>query len=93
MMPHMHMALVRMLFHERKSQHGSTVWKSRKLITDREAEILRHVQTGKSNDEIGCLLNISPLTVKNHVQKILRKLNVNNRAHAVAKAIALKLTL
>lgn len=93
LMPHMHMALARMLFHERQSQHGSAVWKSRKLITDREAEILRHVQTGKSNEEIACLLNISPLTVKNHVQKILRKLNVNNRAHAVAKAIALKLTL
>ncbi|GAB1721025.1 MAG: transcriptional regulator, LuxR family [Nitrosospira sp.] len=93
LMPHMHMALVRMLFHERKAQHGATAWKSRKLITDREVEILRHVQTGKSNDEIGSLLNISPLTVKNHVQKILRKLNVNNRAHAVAKAIALKLTL
>lgn len=93
LMPHMHMALVRILFHERQSRPGSVIWKSKKVITDREAEILRHVQTGKSNDEIGHLLNISPLTVKNHVQKILRKLNVNNRAHAVAKAMALKITL
>ncbi len=93
LMPHMHMALVRMLFHERHHPHGSAPGKTRKLITERETEILRHVQMGKSNDEIAHLLNISPLTVKNHVQKILQKLNVNNRAHAVAKAIALKITL
>ncbi|WP_269746021.1 XrtB/PEP-CTERM-associated transcriptional regulator EpsA [Nitrosospira sp. NpAV] len=91
--PHMHMALVRMLFHERHRQHGAIAGKSGKLITDRETEVLRYVQMGKNNLEIGSLLNISPLTVKNHVQKILRKLNVNNRAHAVAKAMALKITL
>lgn len=91
--PHMHMALVRMLFHERHHQHGAIAGKSRKLITDRETEVLRYVQMGKNNLEIGSLLKISPLTVKNHIQKILRKLNVNNRAHAVAKAMALKITL
>lgn len=93
LMPHMHMALVRILFHERHQKHGIVAGKTRKLVTDRETEILRHVQTGKNNQEIASLLNISPLTVKNHIQKILRKLNVNNRAHAVAKAMALKITL
>ena len=72
---------------------GSAAGKSRKLITDRETEVLRYIQVGKNNEEIGHLLNISPLTVKNHMQKILRKLNVHNRAHAVAKAMALKITL
>lgn len=93
LMPHMHMALVRMLFHERHHQRGAVAGKIRKLITDRETEVLRYVQMGKNNLEIGDLLNISPLTVKNHVQKILRKLDVNNRAHAVAKAMALKITI
>jgi transcriptional regulator EpsA len=93
LMPHMHMALVRMLFHERHNKHAVTAGKSRKPITGRETEVLRYVQMGKNNEEIGRLLDISPLTVKNHVQKILRKLNVNNRAHAVAKAMALKITL
>jgi transcriptional regulator EpsA len=60
-------------------------------ITDREVEILRWVREGKSNQEIGMILSISPLTVKNHVQKILRKLNATNRAQAVSKAIAMKL--
>jgi transcriptional regulator EpsA len=93
LMPHIHMALVRMLFHERHRKDGAVVGKNRKLITERETEILRHVQSGRNNQEIGQLLNISPLTVKNHIQKILRKLHVNNRAHAVAKAMALKITL
>ena len=93
LMPHMHMALVRMLFHERHRKEGAVAGKPRKIITDRETEILRYVQSGKNNHEIGHLLNISPLTVKNHIQKILRKLDVNNRAHAVAKAMALKITL
>ncbi|SET08822.1 transcriptional regulator, LuxR family [Nitrosospira multiformis] len=93
LMPHMHMALVRMLFHERHHKQGAVRERSRKLITDRETEILRHVQAGKSNHEIAQLLHISPLTVKNHIQKILKKLDVNNRAHAVAKAMALKITL
>ncbi len=92
LMPHMHMALVRMLFHERYHQHGATAGKTKKLITDRETEVLRYVQMGKNNLEIANLLNLSPLTVKNHIQKILRKLKVNNRAHAVAKAMALKIT-
>jgi general secretion pathway protein G len=60
-------------------------------VTHREVEILRWIREGKSNLEIGMILSISPLTVKNHVQKILRKLNASNRAQAVSKAISIKL--
>jgi transcriptional regulator EpsA len=60
------------------------------LLTAREMEILRWIHLGKSNSEIGTILGISPLTVKNHVQKILRKLNVRNRAQAVGRALALR---
>jgi len=60
-------------------------------ITPREQEILRWIYLGKSNFEIGAILNISALTVKNHVQKILRKLNVVNRAQAVGKALELRI--
>jgi transcriptional regulator EpsA len=60
------------------------------LLTVREKEILRWIHLGKSNFEIGTILGISPLTVKNHVQKILRKLNVRNRAQAVGRALALR---
>ncbi|MEO8716784.1 MAG: XrtB/PEP-CTERM-associated transcriptional regulator EpsA [Burkholderiales bacterium] len=60
-------------------------------VTGREQEILRWVALGKSNFEIGAILVISPLTVKNHVQKILRKLDVVNRAQAVGKALELRI--
>ena len=60
-------------------------------ITCREQEIVRWIYLGKSNFEIGAILGISPLTVKNHVQKILRKLNVVNRAQAVGKALELRI--
>ncbi len=61
------------------------------LITAREKEILQWVHTGKSNWEIATILEISPLTVKNHMQNILRKLDVQNRSHAAAKASRLGL--
>ena len=60
-------------------------------ITDREREILRWVREGKSNQAISDELGISALTVKNHVQKILRKLGAANRAQAVAKAMSMNL--
>jgi transcriptional regulator EpsA len=61
------------------------------LVTPREQQILRWVREGLSNQEIAQVLEISPLTVKNHVQKILRKLNAGNRAQAVALALARQL--
>jgi transcriptional regulator EpsA len=57
-------------------------------ITERERQILRCMREGKRNQEIGVLLEISALTVKNHVQKILRKLSAANRAQAVAVAMS-----
>ena len=61
------------------------------VLTARETEILQWIYHGKSNIEIGMILNISALTVKNHVQKILRKLNVLNRTQAIGKALALRI--
>jgi transcriptional regulator EpsA len=57
------------------------------VLSAREREVLYWVYLGKSNGEIGSILKISPLTAKNHIQKILRKLDVVNRAQAVGKAL------
>jgi transcriptional regulator EpsA len=65
--------------------------RKRDALTLREKEILNWIYRGKSNIEIGLILGLSPFTVKNHVQKILRRLNVLNRAQAVGKALALRL--
>jgi transcriptional regulator EpsA len=63
----------------------------RDLLTPREQDILNWIYRGKSNIEIGIILGLSPFTVKNHVQKILRRLNVLNRAQAVGKALVLRI--
>ncbi len=60
-------------------------------ITEREREILKWVRDGLNNQQISEKLGISALTVKNHIQKILRKMEASNRAQAVAKAMALNL--
>jgi len=54
-------------------------------LSDREHEILHWVKSGKTNFEIGMILNISPNTVKNHLKRIFQKLDVTCRAQAVAK--------
>lgn len=60
-------------------------------ITSREREILSWVREGMSNLEIGVQLDISALTVKNHLQKVFRKLGAGNRTQAVALAIEMNL--
>lgn len=53
-------------------------------LTLKEQTVMKWVAMGKSNPEIGQILGISPSTVKGHVQRILQKVNVSNRAQAVA---------
>ena len=54
-------------------------------LSDRESEILHWVSIGKTNSEIGSILEISVFTVKNHLQRIFKKLDVFNRIQAVSK--------
>jgi transcriptional regulator EpsA len=54
-------------------------------LSDRERQIMVWVAMGKTNPEIGCILRISEFTVKNHMKSIFGKLDVTNRAQAVAK--------
>jgi len=56
-------------------------------LTVRERQILNHIANGNTNKQIARLLSISEQTIKNHVSAILRKLNANDRAHAVVLAI------
>lgn len=52
-------------------------------LSARELEIMRWVSAGKTNPEIGRILDISTSTVRNHLQNVFRKLDVTNRAQAV----------
>jgi two-component system response regulator DegU len=56
-------------------------------LTYRETQILNYIAQGNSNKQIARILEISEQTIKNHVSSILRKLNANDRAHAVALAM------
>lgn len=55
-------------------------------LTAREQDVLRWLRKGKSNWDIGKILNISEHTVKFHLRAMCRKLNVQNRVQVVAFA-------
>ena len=88
--PFLHAAWVRMQV-SRPAESSAAKPATERVLTVREKEILEWIYHGKSNIEIGMILQISPLTVKNHVQKILRKLSVLNRTQAIGKALALRI--
>ncbi len=56
-------------------------------LTQRERQILRLIAHGRSNNEIGEALFISPETVRTHVRRAMGKLSAGTRAHAVAEAL------
>lgn len=55
-------------------------------LSPREAEVADWMRRGKSNEEIAIILGISAHTVKNHLERVFRKLGVENR-HAAAIAL------
>lgn len=61
------------------------------LLTDREVEVLHFLARGLTTAQTGTEMFISENTVKTHVRHILEKLDVSNRAEAVAKATQLGL--
>lgn len=56
-------------------------------LTPRELEILRLLADGASNQKIADSLYISVMTVRTHVQNVLRKLDVHSKVEAVALAL------
>jgi DNA-binding NarL/FixJ family response regulator len=53
------------------------------VLTDREREVLVEIASGHANAEIARLLYLSEATVKTHVGRILAKLGLRDRVHAV----------
>lgn len=60
-------------------------------LTEREREVIRLMAGGFGNREIGEMLGLSEGTVKNHVSRLLLKLDARDRTSAVLKAIASRL--
>ncbi|CAB3725223.1 HTH-type transcriptional regulator MalT [Paraburkholderia sediminicola] len=63
----------------------------REPLSARERGIVELIAQGQSNKEIARTLGIAPETVKTHVKNVFVKLDVDKRAHAVARAQALGL--
>ncbi len=61
------------------------------LLSPRETQVLSLVAQGHPNKQIGWRLGLSEETVKSNIKSILRKLDVRDRTHAVAKAAVLGL--
>ncbi|MCA1656410.1 MAG: response regulator transcription factor, partial [Actinobacteria bacterium] len=60
-------------------------------LSAREVQVLQAMATGKTNAEIGGSLFLSVDTVKTHAQRLYRKLEARDRAHAVARGFRLGL--
>jgi len=78
--------------------HGMTrVWDLRSVdpdpatavLSDREIDVVERLVAGRTNREIAEELYLSPATVKAHVARILRKLDVTNRVELVARYLAM----
>jgi len=54
--------------------------------TERELNILRLVARGMTNKQIAEVVGVSPYTVKDHLQSVMRKLGARNRVHAASVA-------
>ena len=60
-------------------------------LTPRELDILKQVVQGGSNRDVGISLYISEKTVKNHLSRIYKKMQVDDRTQAALKAVKLKM--
>jgi transcriptional regulator EpsA len=87
LVPHLQTTFTRVVIEETRLASRSA--RARAALTKRELEVLRWIRDGKTNSDVAVILHVSPNTVKNHTQKILKKLSVENRSHAVARAISL----
>ncbi|MDA7787866.1 LuxR family transcriptional regulator [Sphingomonadaceae bacterium] len=60
-------------------------------LSERETEVLHWIASGKSNTDIGTILNISPETVRTYTQRIYDKLGTRDRTGAAITGLKLGL--
>ena len=80
LVPHLHLALVRI------AGIGTPLPTPCQALHPHQLDILRWLNVGKTNWEISMILGMTVHNVKYHVAQLLVKLDAANRVHAVARA-------
>ena len=62
-----------------------------KILSDRELQVLQLAASGMSNKELAAELYIAPTTARDHMQSVMRKLQVNTRTAAAVAGLKLGL--
>jgi two-component system, NarL family, nitrate/nitrite response regulator NarL len=61
--------------------------RSQTVLSPREAEVLKFLAEGLSAPQIAARLHLSPSTIKTHLQRLYERLDVSDRAAAVAEGM------
>ena len=79
------MDLVRHLSHEyrMRAKLGVPPGGAKYCLTARQLELMRLVERGLTNKEIAVNLNLSEFTVKNHIRRVMREVDADDRHEAV----------
>lgn len=88
LLPFLHLALQRLGEADAGDGAQRPATPPARALSLREREVLAWLREGKSNYEVGCILGISAMTVKNHLQRIYKTLGVSNRTHALSRCLA-----
>ena len=83
--PQLCMDLGRHLSHEyrMRTKLGVPLGGTKYCLTARQLELMRLVERGLTNKEIAVNLNLSEFTVKNHIRRVMREVDADDRHEAV----------
>jgi DNA-binding NarL/FixJ family response regulator len=81
--PRLSMALGRYLSQEYRNRAQLLPGSVRYDLTPRQLELMRLVERGMTNKEIAVNLNLSEFTVKNHIRRVMKEVDAEDRHEAV----------
>jgi DNA-binding CsgD family transcriptional regulator len=71
-----------------KGDHAPPQSCTSRMITERETSILRGLQAGMTNKEIAASMGVSVETVKEHLKRLMSKMNASTRTGLLARLLA-----